>query len=148
MIPAPPVLLKKGAWLPLTALAEGLRRREIAPGELYFDAVRKIWAPVGGHPGLHRLVLAGGGSPRAPESTGPTLLKKGAWLSLGGLVEGLRRHEIALEDFYYDAARKAWSPLNMHPLIKKQLLPIPKTLLRRVPVAREAASHGPLRVPQ
>jgi hypothetical protein len=126
---APSVLLKKGAWFTLAAAADALRKRELAPDESYFDTERRIWIPLGRHPGIHKLVLPPAKRAGGAEDSRPTLLKKGAWLSLGGLVEALRRHEVSLDDHYYDPSRKAWTPLNSHPRIKKQLLPIPKKLL-------------------
>lgn len=144
----PPVLLKKGHWLPLAGIAEGLQRHEITLEDLYFDTRRKIWAPLGSHPEIKSQLLPTTNSLRAVHTVAPVLLKKGAWLSLPRIVEGLRRHEIALGDFYFDTARKAWSTLNSHPEIKKHLLPIPKILLRSVPVARATASHGPRRADQ
>jgi hypothetical protein len=65
----------------------------------------------------------------------PILLKKGSWLPLSQIVEKLRRHELSLDDFYYEKKLNRWHQLNSHPLIKKQFLPIPKHLLRSLPAA-------------
>jgi hypothetical protein len=47
----------------------------------------------------------------------------------------LRRHELSLDDFYHEKKLNRWHQLNSHPLIKKQLLPIPKHLLCSLPTA-------------
>ncbi len=60
----------------------------------------------------------------------PILLKTGETLSLPVIVEKIRRHEMHLDDFYFDEEGKRWIQLNTHPLIKSQLLPIPKKFLR------------------
>lgn len=78
----------------------------------------------------------------------PILLKKGAWLALPKIVECLRRHELALEDSYFDMARSAWAPLNSHPEIKKQLLPIPKSMLLGGDAPRKPAIRLPRRATQ
>lgn len=143
-----PVLLKNGTWLPLEGISEGLRRNEITLGDLYFDTVRKIWVSLDSHLELKSQLLPSTNGLRSANRVAPVLLQKGAWLTLPRIVEGLRRHEIALGDLYFDTTRKAWLALNSHPEIKKQLLPIPKALLRSVPVARKAASHAKQRMPQ
>jgi len=60
----------------------------------------------------------------------PILLKNGATLPLSAVVEKIRRHELHLDDFYFDDKGKRWIQLNTHPLIKAQLVPIPKKFLR------------------
>jgi hypothetical protein len=58
------------------------------------------------------------------------LLKNGLTLSLPVVVEKIRHHEMQLDDFYFDKEGKRWMQLNTHPLIKAQLVPIPKKFLR------------------
>jgi hypothetical protein len=58
------------------------------------------------------------------------LLKNGLTLSLPVIVEKIRHHEMQLDDFYFDEEGKRWMQLNTHPLIKAQLVPIPKKFLR------------------
>ena len=58
------------------------------------------------------------------------LLRNGLRLSLPAIVEKIRHHELHLDDFYFDEEGKRWMQLNTHPLIKAQLVPIPKKFLR------------------